>query len=653
MCGIAGIIGPEILPGGMTSGELIRRMCEVITHRGPDDEGYHLSGRPERTVALGMRRLSVIDVATGQQPVSNEDGTIHIVFNGEIYNHRELRADLIARGHRFRTASDTETIVHLYEDLGERCVEKLRGMFAFAIQDERAGRLLLARDRVGKKPLHYAQCGEHFIFGSEIKSLLRHPAIRREVSFEALADFVTFGYVPDPRTAFQGIHKLPPGHTLSWQDGQIRLRRYWDFEYARTEQPRPPDETHYLARLRELLAEAVRLRLESEVPLGAFLSGGIDSSTVVALMAQVLTEPVRTFSIGFRETEFDELSYARLTARLLKTDHHEFIVSPDVCRIVEEIVRLHDEPFADVSSIPTYVVSGMAREHVTVVLTGDGGDEVFGGYERYLIEQRRDWLTRIPRPLRYGLLKPLSRSLPQGFYGKRWLGNLALEPAARFVENVSYFNADARHALFTTAFHHQLGDYDPARMFEELYRTPTSAAQLEHRLYLDSRTYLPGDVLVKVDRMSMAHSIETRSPLLDHRLIEFVQTIPAELKVRGTESKHILKRAVRGLVPDEIIHRPKQGFDVPLRHWLNAELKEMLDDTLNSRSLRERGYFSPAAITAIVNAHRRGVRDHARDLWSLLTLELWHRMFIDRQPEPAADTRAISFDEWQPVGTTS
>lgn len=641
-----------MLPGGMTSGELLRRMCEVITHRGPDDEGCHLSGRPEQTVAIGMRRLAIIDVAAGHQPVSNEDDTIHLVFNGEIYNHRELRAELSGRGHRFRTASDTETIVHLYEDLGDGCVDKLRGMFAFAIHDERAGRLLLARDRVGKKPLHYAQCGAHFLFGSEIKSLLRHPALRREVSFEAFADFVTFGYVPDPGTAFRGIHKLPPGHTLSWQDGHIRLRRYWDFACDRTAPPRPPDEAHYLARLRELLAEAVRLRLESEVPLGAFLSGGIDSSTVVALMARELKEPVRTFSIGFRETDFDELSYARLTARLLNTEHHEFIVSPDVCRIVEEIVRLHDEPFADVSSIPTYVVSQMAREHVTVVLTGDGGDEIFGGYERYLVEQRRDWLTRIPGPLRDGLLKSLSRSLPQGFYGKRWLGNLALEPAARFVENVSYFNADARRALFTTAFQRQLGAYDPARMFEQLYRAPTTAAQLERRLYLDSRTYLPGDVLVKVDRMSMAHSLEARSPLLDHHLIEFAQTIPAELKVRGAAGKHILKRAVRGLVPDEIIHRPKQGFDVPLRHWLNAELKELLDDTLNSRSLRERGYFSPAAITNLVNAHRRGVRDHARDLWSLLMLELWHRMFIDRQPEPAADTRAISLAA-QPVGITS
>jgi asparagine synthase (glutamine-hydrolysing) len=613
--------------------DLIARMLGVIEHRGPDDEGHYI----EPGVAMGMRRLAIIDLATGRQPISNEDGSVWIVFNGEIYNYRELRELLLARGHKLRTRTDTETIAHLYEDEGERCVERLRGMFAFAVWDRRERRLFLARDRVGKKPLHYALAGRTLVFGSEIKSLLQHPGVKREINLQAISDFLSFGYVPDPATAFTGVYKLPPGHTLTFKDGIINTRRYWDFDYSiHLDGPggSGPEarEEDYVERLRELIAESVRLRLESDVPLGAFLSGGVDSSVVVAMMARQMGRPVKTFSIGFSDSGFDELRYARIAARHFGADHHEFVVTPDVCRLVEEVVWHHDEPFADVSSVPTYVVSKMAREHVTVALSGDGGDEVFGGYERYVVDRRRRRYERIPAFLRRALLRA-SRALPQGAYGKRFLRNIALEPAARYVDSVTYFDRDAQLNLFSEDARLAMAGYDPARRFERTFAATAARSRLERLLYLDSKTYLPGDILVKVDRMSMANSLETRAPLLDHRLIEFAQTIPASLKLRGLETKYILKRAAAGLIPEEIINRPKQGFDVPIRRWFNRELREMLDDTLNDRRARERGDFNHRAVVAILDEHRRGVRDHSRQLWSLLVLELWRRAFIDRPPE--------------------
>src|SRR5262245_27607485 len=627
MCGIVGISGPELMENAAAH-ELITRMLSVIEHRGPDDEGRY----SEPGVAMGMRRLAIIDLATGRQPISNEDGSIWIVFNGEIYNYRELRELLLARGHKLRTRTDTETIAHLYEDEGERCVERLRGMFAFAIWDRRERRLFLARDRVGKKPLHYALARRTLIFGSEIKSLLQHPGVKREVNLQAVSDFLSFGYVPDPATAFTGVCKLPPGHTLTFKDGLINTRRYWDFDYSCKPSGRGPGlrEEDYVERLREMIAESVRVRLESEVPLGAFLSGGIDSSLVVAMMAREMK--VKTFSIGFSDAGFDELRYARIAARHFGADHHEFVVTPDVCRLVEEIVWHHDEPFADVSSVPTYVVSKMARQHVTVALSGDGGDEVFAGYERYVVDRRRRRYERIPDFLRRALLRA-GQAMPQGAYGKRFLRNIALEPAARYVDSVTYFDRDSQLNLFSDDARRALAGYDPARRFERTFAASVARSRLERLLYLDSKTYLPGDILVKVDRMSMANSLEMRAPLLDHRLIEFAQTIPASLKLRGMETKYILKRAAAGLIPEEIINRPKQGFDVPIRRWSNRELREMLDDTLNDRRLRERGDFNHRAVLAILDEHRRGVRDNSRQLWGLLTLELWRRAFIDRQPE--------------------
>lgn len=637
MCGIAGTIGPRASLAGMEARELIKRMCDVIEHRGPDDWGFRVESFDGSQSAIGMRRLSIIDVASGHQPISNEDGAVWIVFNGEIYNYRELRENLIARGHRFKTGADTETIVHLYEEEGERCVERLRGMFGFAIWDSRDKSLLLARDRVGKKPMHYALSNGAFVFGSEIKSLLRHPAIKREINFEAISDFLTFGYVPDPQTAFKGVYKLPPGHTLSFKDGHIRTRRYWDFNYECDSQGDAPlTEREYVGRLRQLLSESVRVRLESEVPLGAFLSGGIDSSTVVALMARQMNQPVKTFSIGFSETDFDELKYARVAARLLETDHHEFVVTPDVCRLAEEIVWHHDEPFADVSSLPTYVVSKMAREHVTVVLSGDGGDEVFGGYQRYLIERGREKFELIPSFIRHQIFLRLSRALPRGAYGKRFLSVNSRDAGPRYVDSLSYFDEETKRSLFSEALLAELNGHASTKTFEEIFEETVSRARLDRQMYLDSKTYLPGDILVKVDRMSMAHSIETRAPLLDHRLIEFAQTIPASLKLRRTSrgwvTKYILKRAVEGLIPDEIIHRPKQGFDVPIKHWLKGELGAMCHDLLTSSGARQQGYFNVKTVAGLLQEHRLGVRDNARHLWALLTFELWRRSFIDREP---------------------
>ncbi|MFP5263028.1 MAG: asparagine synthase (glutamine-hydrolyzing) [Blastocatellia bacterium] len=642
MCGIAGMCGPETGMSAAESRDVLSRMCRVIEHRGPDDEGFYVEGG----TALGMRRLSIIDLFTGHQPITNEDGSLWIVFNGEVYNFREIREGLVARGHVFQSNTDTEVILHLYEERGEDCVEPLRGMFAFAIWDARDRSLFLARDRVGVKPLHYTLAGGTLVFASEIKSLLQHPAVRREVNAEAISDFLSFGYVPDPASAFAGVAKLPAGHTLTFKDGKVTTRRYWDFQYADGAAAGPArDERYYTARLLDLLDESIKLRLVSDVPLGAFLSGGIDSSAVVAMMARHMGRPVKTFSIGFSESSFDELHYARIAARHFNSDHHEFVVTPDVCKIVEEVVWHHDEPFADVSSIPTYIVSKMAREHVKVVLSGDGGDELFAGYERYVIDRSRERFARIPRFVRKNVMLKVSSAMPRAAYGKNFLRNISLDAGERYIDSLSLLNRQSKSELISGEFKRSLGAHDSSEQFERLLAASNSSVQINRLLYLDSKTYLPGDILTKVDRMSMAHSIEAREPLLDHKLIEFVQTIPASLKLRGLETKHVLKRALEGLVPREIINRPKQGFGVPINKWLNNDLRELLGDTLTDRRTRQRGYFDAGAVDALLDEHRRGRRDHALQLWGLLTLELWHRAFIDRRPESSfTGAKRVSLD---------
>lgn len=624
MCGIAGFIDY-----GFESDErqrILDEMCRAIAHRGPDDQGTTVLGDG---VALGMRRLAIIDLKGGQQPISNEDGSVVVVFNGEIYNFRELQKELEARGHHFRTHSDTEAIVHAYEEYGTRCVNRFRGMFAFALWDESKRKLFIARDRVGKKPLYYTKTSQGaLIFGSELKALLQHPSVTREINPEAIDAYLTYGYVPDPISIFRGIHKLPPGHFLTFADGRLSTESYWDFSYQETTEARSEEE--YLEELRALLDEAVRVRLISDVPLGAFLSGGIDSSTVVGLMAGHMSQPVKTFSIGFHEDSFNELKYARLTAERFGTNHQEFIVTPDICNVVDKLAWHFDEPFADSSAIPTYMVSKLAREYVTVALSGDGGDELFAGYTRYVTERQRAAFARLPRFLRAGIMQPLSRRLPHGAWGRNYIHNVALEPLERYLDSVSIFTSLNRPSLYTAAFRQELSrNQQTLPDFNDYARCVESREPLDALLYIDSKTYLPGDILTKVDRMSMAVSLEARVPLLDHKLIEFVTKIPVSMKMKGLETKHIFKRAVQDLVPKEILNRPKQGFGVPIQQWINNQLRERIRETLSEKRARQRGYVEPRYVDLLLDEHERGRRDHAMQLWSLFMLELWHRVFVD------------------------
>ena len=626
MCGIAGFVENSGV-GDRDPREAARvldRMCGVIRHRGPDDQGLFVKS----PVGLGMRRLSIIDLAGGHQPMAGEDGSVTIVFNGEIYNFMELQPLLEARGHQFKTRSDTEAIVHAYEEFGPACVDLLRGMFAFAIWDERAKKLFIARDRVGKKPLYYGLTSEGtFVFGSELKSLLEHPEVEREINPEALDAYFTLGYVPDPLTIFRNIHKLPSGHHLSFADGRLSVKQYWDFKFE------PGDsrsEADYTEELRSLLDESVRLRLISDVPLGAFLSGGIDSSTVVALMARHMGQPVKTFSIGFHEDSYNELEYARLTAQKFGTDHHEFFVTPEICDVVDELVRHFDEPFADSSAIPTYMVSKLAREHVKVVLSGDGGDEVFGGYTRYVVERKRRMFSHLPGFVRKGFMGPLSRRLPHGTLGRNFIHNVALDPVERYLDSMSIFSGLNRELLYTDDFKRRLGDgRQTAGRFRDLAGKVNTEEAIDKLLYLDSKTYLPGDILTKVDRMSMAVSLEARVPLLDHKLIEFMGKAPGALKLAGYETKYLLKQAVKDLVPTEILSRSKQGFGVPVQEWINKQLRARIRDTLAPQQIRLRDYLEPDYVKVLLDEHERGRRDHSMAVWALFMFELWHREFMD------------------------
>ncbi len=625
MCGIAGFISREATRSDERR-TLLDAMCRVITHRGPDEQGMSVEGR----AAMGMRRLSIIDLKTGQQPIYNQDRSKLIVFNGEIYNYLELKKDLEARGHKFRTNSDTETILHAYHEFGADCVRHLRGMFAFAIWDTVEQSLFIARDRVGKKPLFYSvtAAGE-FVFGSELKVLLTHGGVTREIDHAALDAYLTFAYVPEEFCIFKGVHKLEPGHFLTFKNGEIRTEKYWDFDYSG--EKIEESEEQIAADLLEKLRDAVGVRLISEVPLGAFLSGGVDSSAIVGLMSQIMDQPVKTFSIGFNEDSFDELKYARIAAKHFKTDHHEFILTPDFVDVVDDLVWHFDEPFADSSALPTYMVSKLAREFVTVVLSGDGGDELFAGYTRYVTDRDRSGLGRLPRAIRQRLIRPLSEALPHGARGKNYLFNISLDAAARYIDSISQFNTPRKRNLYTKG-HKAKMNGNAGRgeaVYREIAESVSTGNQIDNLLYLDSKTYLPSDILTKVDRMSMASSLEARSPLLDHKLIEYVMRIPTDLKLKGGETKYIFKKAIEGFVPHEILHREKQGFGVPIGDWINMQLKERMRADLSDQRTRERGYFDTQYINVLLDEHAAGRRDHSHALWTLWMLELWHRRFID------------------------
>src|SRR2546428_1478301 len=621
MCGIAGIMS---FNGRPVSCEEMGAMGTAMVHRGPDNEGFYIGPG----VGLGMRRLSIIDLQTGHQPVHNEDGTVWVVFNGEIYNFRDLRRKLEQRGHVFSTATDTEVIVHLYEDFGPHCVEHLRGMFAFALWDGRRRQLLLARDRLGIKPLYYAEIAGRLLFASELKAILQLPEVERSLNWRAVGHLFTGLTTPPAESIIEGVRKLEPGHLLIASPGKApQTERYWEVrfepDYSRSEED-------YAEELRERLEESVALHLVSDVPLGAFLSGGIDSSSVVATMARLTSSPVKTFSIGFTDEDYNELHYARLVAQRFGTDHHELILEPNVVDILEDLAWYLDEPFGDPSAIPTFMVSKLAADHVTVVLSGDGGDELFAGYDKYLVEQKERRYRFVPRPFRR-MLGAIGELMHDGMHGRNFLRHIALDGAARYLDASTLFKLDQKKRLFQADASEMLMKSDPwseaAKYLAGVNKHWLSALQ-----YLDLKCYLPLDILTKVDRMSMAHSIEARVPLLDHKLVEFAATIPPELRLRNGTTKYIFKRALRGLLPDEIIDRPKRGFGIPLGRWFRGHLGDFVRELLLSETSRRRGIFNTAYIEQLVQRHAKG-RDRDLQLWTLISFELWCRTFLDRRSQ--------------------
>jgi asparagine synthase (glutamine-hydrolysing) len=619
MCGIAGIVSAD--PAGRIEPATIRRMCDAIVHRGPDDDGIFVKGN----TGLGMRRLSIIDLSGGHQPVFNEDRTVWVVYNGEVYNFPELRRELEDLGHRFATHTDTEVIVHLYEEMGADCVKKLRGMFAFALWDERHSRLLLARDRLGIKPLHYAHVNGRILFGSEIKALLAVAPELAETNREALLQYFYFGYIPDPLTAFCAIQKLPPGHILEFEGGEVRVRQYWDLPPYGTHSPHSEEEC--LEELEYRLAEAVRIRLIADVPLGALLSGGTDSSTIVALMARACAAPVKTFSIGFREAEFNEAPYAKLVAEHFGTEHHELILEPDVVETVEFLTRSLEEPFGDSSMLPTYYVSCLARRHVTVALSGDGGDEIFAGYERYRIHLNDRSYRWIPEWAGRFYREQIHNRLPQELPGRSLAYSISLPWAERYAEGISLQPFQREMSLLSDDF---IAASKPLNSIRDYIEKAPAGDDLSRLLYLDTKTYLPGDILTKVDRMSMLTSLEARVPILDHVFLEWVTSLTPEWKMRGNHQKYILRKlAERVGVPKEVIYRRKQGFALPLVHWIRHELKDMIFSVLLDTASTQRGYFNPPGVRRLLEEHFRGRRDHSPRIWRLLMFELWQRNFLE------------------------
>jgi asparagine synthase (glutamine-hydrolysing) len=626
MCGIAGMFRTE--PGAHACPEILERMTAVLRHRGPDEASHHVDG----PVGLGHRRLSIIDVAGGSQPIFSDDRTRAIIFNGEIYNFRILRRALERSGHVFRTQSDTEVILRAYEEYGEKCVDRLRGMFAFAIWDSGQRRLFLARDRIGIKPLYYAWDGRTFLFASEIKGILEYPNVDRRLDPAALDDYLTYQYVPSPKSIFAAIRKLRAGHVLTVSEGGISERPYWDLDFA-------PDRGLTLAdhaeRLGTLIRESVESHLVSEVPIGAFLSGGIDSTAVVAAMAEILDRPVTTASIGFRDAAYDELQYARLAARRYRTDAYEKVVDPDAARVLDPLVWHYDEPFADSSMIPTYYVSQVARERVTVCLSGDGGDENFAGYRRYRFDALENRIRRwIPAPIRRGLIGPLGGLypkadwLPRPLRAKTLLTNLSVGPEDAYIRTMTLFSPELRNRLYTSAGRAAVSGYDSRSVLLEHFERTRGWDPLSRAQYVDVKTYLTDDILAKVDRASMAHSLEVRVPILDHEVMEFAATIPARHKLHGREGKYVFKRALRGRVPDEILDRPKMGFSVPLARWFRRELKGYFEERALSSGSFVGELFDPTTIRTLWSRHQSGRSDYAHHLWALLVLECWGRTVL-------------------------
>lgn len=622
MCGIAGIFG---IKGRPVEAFEVQNMCDAMTHRGPNDEGFYINGN----IGLGMRRLSVIDIATGHQPIRNENGSIQVIQNGEIYNFRELRQQLKGRGHTFYTGTDTEVIVHLYEEHGADFVKYLSGMFAIAIWDEPARKLTLARDRLGIKPLYYGEFGGRLVFASELKALLQLPDVTRDLNWNSVGHLFSFLTTPKNESIVAGVHKLEPGHVLTVSAGrQAQVHRYWDVNF---EPDYSRSEADYVEQLRALVDDSVHACMIADVPLGSFLSGGIDSSAVVAAMSKHSSTPVKTFSVGFSEKAFNEAPFARQVAEAFGTEHHELIVEPHTLDLDDLAWKL-DEPFGDSSALPTYMISKLAAEHVTVALSGDGGDELFAGYSKYLKEGRERRYRYIPSPLR-NLMGAIGGHMAEGMKGRRFLRHIALDGPDRYRDANSMLNAEDRGKLLSAAVAEKVLAEDPWRdrldYLEHVDKHWLSAIQ-----YLDIKHYLPLDILTKVDRMSMANSLEVRVPLLDHKMVEFAATIPPEFQLRNGISKHMLKRAMRGILPDAIIDRPKQGFAVPLGRWFRGELSEQLHDLLLSSSSRSRNMFNHHYVEKLLSLQKAG-RPLELQLWTLVSFELWCRQFLDNAPAPS------------------
>ncbi|MEW6410246.1 MAG: asparagine synthase (glutamine-hydrolyzing) [Nitrospirota bacterium] len=634
MCGIYGVVD---LDGRYVRAEILQRMNNLLWHRGPDHGAVYekkFDGGPY--VSLGHRRLSIIDLSdSANQPMCNENQSLWIVFNGEIYNFLELRPILEAKGHSFRSYSDTEVVLHAYEEWGVDSLEHFRGMFAFAIWDENKKIAFLARDRIGKKPLFYYLDERRLVFSSEIKAIIADDTIPREADYRAIHYYLTYQYVPSPMTAFKGIKGIPPAHYLLWKDGDVTLVRYWDLSYS--EKGKWTSEESLCEEIRTRLREAVKLRLIADVPLGAFLSGGIDSSIVVAMMSELSSRPVKTFSIGFEEKEYDEIPYARLIANRYHTEHYEFIVKPEAVDILPRLVWYYNQPFADSSAIPTYHVSNITRNYVKVALNGDGGDETFGGYPRYIGARYAIMLENLPGYFKH-LLKRISSIFPEGRgrtfrYLRSFFKTTELPVFERYCLWMSHFDNKTKEWMYTDTFMDFIAGIDSYDYLKKWFEKSKSKDFMDAILYTDMMTYLPEDLLVKVDVATMMNSIEGRSPFLDNKFMEFAVTIPSDLKIKGRTTKYILKKAFKDYLPEELLSRPKQGFGVPIDKWFRTELKEMAYDILLSRRMTERGIFREDAVKTMLDEHISGTRNWHYQLWNLLILELWYREFIDRKNE--------------------
>jgi len=627
MCGITGFVNAD---GSPADRAVLETMNHAIVHRGPDEDGFYLG----ENVGMAMRRLSIIDLKSGQQPIGNEDGSKWIVYNGEIYNYRELRADLEKHGHKLTTKSDTEVVVHLYDEYGPDCLQFFRGMFAFAIWDKNDRSLFLARDRVGKKPLLFShQPNGDLIFGSEFQALLKHPSISREVDYEAIDGYLSYLCVSAPQTAFKQIRKLEAGHWLRWKEGKIETHRYWLPDFSKKIKITEEDAIEETTRI---LRESTKMRMISEVPLGAFLSGGVDSSAVVALMAQESSQPVKTFSIGFEEQDFSELKYAKRVAEHVGAEYNEFIVRPNAVEVLPTLVEHYGEPYADSSAIPTYYVAKETRQHVTVALNGDGGDESFAGYERYAAMRLAQQYQRIPAFLRRPLIEFPINALPSSETkrsrirdAKRFLKAAQLPDVERYFRWNSTFTKSGKADLYTDEFQHRLNGSRPVDVFGKWFDCAKGDGIVDDSMFVDQMTYLPNDLLVKVDIASMANSLEARSPFLDHKLIEFAASLPDSLKLQGRETKSLLKKVAARLVPRDVVYRRKMGFGVPVGAWMRGEMKPFLKETLLSGAARKRGIMRPEGVERYINEHAEGRYDHAFQLWTLLMLELWFQRFFD------------------------